>query len=88
MNEWEYKLELYKFKSRMRYGYCVLGVLGILAGLIAIGKVQQATSYGLDYILGGLGGISAAFAGWAFSQVFQSKPPSSSGDVPSSKELS
>lgn len=48
------------------FGFLLLFLLAFLAGLIAIGHVQQATSYGLDFLLGGINAIAGAFAQWAF----------------------
>jgi Ni,Fe-hydrogenase I cytochrome b subunit len=59
---------------RMIFGFLVLLLLAILAGIIAIGKVEQETSYGLEYILGALSVLAGGFAQWAF----KTRP----GDVP------
>lgn len=51
------------------FGFLLLIALAILAAIIAIGKVEQNTSYGLDYILGGLTVMCGGFVQWAFGQV-------------------
>lgn len=51
----------------MLFGFLVLVVLAVLAAFIALGKVEQTTSYGLDIILGGLMTLAGGFASWAFS---------------------
>jgi hypothetical protein len=54
----------------MIFGFMLLVLLAVLAAIIAIGKVEQNTSYGLQYILGALATLAGGFAQWAF----QSKP--------------
>ena len=49
------------------FGIVLLFVLAALAGLIALGKVEQNTSFGLTYILGALSTLAGGFAQWAFS---------------------
>jgi hypothetical protein len=48
------------------FGYCLLAILGFLSYHIAMDKVQQDTSYGLNEILICLTSLASAFAGWAF----------------------
>lgn len=63
-----------EFKEpRMLFGFCLLLILAVLAGVIALGKVEQQTSFGLQYILGAISALSGGFAQWAFS-----KPPEKS----------
>ena len=50
----------------MIFGFLALVVLATLAAIIALGKVNQDSSYGLDYILGGLTMMTGGFANWAF----------------------
>ena len=50
----------------MIFGLALLIVLAALAAAIAIGKVEQQTSYGLNIVLGSLGTLAGAFAMWAF----------------------
>jgi hypothetical protein len=52
----------------MIFGYLLLVILAALAGIIALGKVHNDTSYGLDIILGGLLTLSGGFVGWAFRE--------------------
>jgi hypothetical protein len=53
--------------SRMALGFCVLLVLAVLAIVIALGKVEQQTSAGLNIVLGALAVLSGQFSQWAFS---------------------
>lgn len=53
---------------RMIFGFCLLGMLAILAGIIALGRVEEKSSFGLQYILGALSSLSGGFAQWAFSR--------------------
>jgi uncharacterized membrane protein YoaK (UPF0700 family) len=65
-------------EPRMIFGFILLVLLAVLAAVVAIGKVHQDSSYGLDYILGSLATLSGGFAQWAFG-----KPPEKS-DKPDS----
>lgn len=52
---------------RMLMGFCILMVVAVLAIIIAIGKVDQSSSFGLDIVLGSLATLVGGFAQWAFS---------------------
>jgi hypothetical protein len=52
---------------KMTFGFLLLVILAVLSGIIAIMKVEAATSFGLDIILGGLLTLSGGFVQWAFS---------------------
>jgi hypothetical protein len=52
---------------RMIYGFCLLFILAFLAARIALGNVQEASSYGLVPLLTTLSTLAGAFAQWAFS---------------------
>lgn len=52
---------------KMTFGFLVLVTLVILAALIALGKVEMQTSFGLESILGALSVLAGGFAQWAFS---------------------
>ena len=54
-------------EPRMIFGFLLLLLLAVLAAIIALGKVEQNTSYGLQYILGALSTLAGGFAQWAFS---------------------
>ncbi len=54
---------------KMIFGFLLLILLATLAALIALGKVEQSTSHGLDQILGGLLVLSGGFAHWAFGGI-------------------
>jgi hypothetical protein len=48
------------------FGFTVLAVYFILAIAIAVGHVEEKTSYGLREVLMALGPIGGMFCGWAF----------------------
>lgn len=54
-------------RYKMFFGFSVLLVLAILAGVISIGHVEEKTSFGLSFVLGALSSLSGAFGNWAFS---------------------
>jgi len=53
---------------KITLGASIILALVILAVLIALGKVQEASSFGLTPILGFLGKFTVDFTGWAFQQ--------------------
>jgi hypothetical protein len=53
-------------EPRMIFGFVLLALLSTLAAVVALGRVHQESSYGLDYILGSLATLSGGFAQWAF----------------------
>lgn len=53
---------------RMAFGFGLLLVIAGLALAIALGKVHQDTSFGLQYLLGSLSSLAGGFAQWAFSK--------------------
>jgi len=53
-------------KLKMVYGFLLLVVLGALAAMFGLAKVEQATSFGLQDILGGLLVLTGGFANWCF----------------------
>jgi len=55
-------------RLKMIYGFAILASLVILASIIALGKVEQATSHGLEIVLGALAVLSGGFAQWAFGK--------------------
>ena len=52
---------------RMIFGFCLLGIYAALAIGIAFGRIEEATSFGLQPILSGLTGLGGAWAVWAFT---------------------
>jgi hypothetical protein len=48
------------------FGFFVLGVYFTLALAIAMGHVEEKTSYGLVQVLTALGPLGGMFCGWAF----------------------
>lgn len=54
---------------KMIFGFALLVLLAVLAGVIAVKHVTQEGSYGLDYILGALGVLAGGFANWAFGKL-------------------
>lgn len=57
------------------FGFALLVVIAALAAIIALGKVEPKTSYGLDIILGCLTTLSGGFAAWAFGTMTKSEKP-------------
>ena len=57
-----------EFRLRMIFGFSILAVLATVSLIIALGKVSQDTSYGLEIVLGALAVLSGGFAQWAFGQ--------------------
>ncbi len=55
-------------KWKMIYGFTILIVLGTIAITVGLGKVEQATSFGLQEIVTALVILSAGFAHWAFGE--------------------
>jgi len=53
---------------RMIFGFVLLLVTAGLAATIALGHVEQTTSFGLNYLLGSLATLSGGFANWAFGK--------------------
>lgn len=52
---------------RMLFGYLVLVILAVLAALIALGRIEEKTSFGLMAIISSLSTLAGSFAQWAFS---------------------
>lgn len=59
----------------MLFGFLLLLLLAILAGVIAVAHVEEKTSFGLQYILGALSVLSGGFAQWAFGSKADDKKP-------------
>lgn len=55
-------------RLKMLYGFVLLILLAVLAAVIALGKVEQSTSYGLLPIITALATLSGSFANWAFGE--------------------
>jgi hypothetical protein len=53
---------------RMILGTMLLFLMFVLAFAIALGKVQQETSFGLQQLLGSFQTLAGAFGAWAFTQ--------------------
>lgn len=53
---------------RMWFGFSLLVIIALLAAIIALGRVDQSTSYGLDIVLGSLATLAGAFSQWAFTK--------------------
>ncbi len=51
---------------KMTLGFLLLLLLAILAAIIALGRVEQNTSFGLGEIIGGLLTLAGGFTHWAF----------------------
>ena len=52
--------------GKLFFGVLLLLTLATLSAMIALGKVEQSTSHGLDTLLGGLLTLSGGFANWCF----------------------
>lgn len=52
---------------RMVFGFSLLVILAGLALAIAVGKVEEKSSYGLMPLLTALATLAGGFAQWAFS---------------------
>jgi hypothetical protein len=50
------------------FGFSTLLAYFTLAMVIAIGHIEEQTSYGLPIVLGALGPLGGAFVGWAFGR--------------------
>jgi hypothetical protein len=59
---------------RMILGAALLLMMFILAETIALGKVHQETSFGLQELLGSFQTLAGAFAGWAFGRSMELPP--------------
>jgi hypothetical protein len=51
---------------KVAFGYLALLALVALAAAIALGHVEEKTSFGLQYILGGLTTLCGGWSQWAF----------------------
>lgn len=60
-------------EPRLIFGLILMVLMVILAAIVALGRVHQDSSYGLDYILGSLSTLAGAFAQWAFRTKIDSK---------------
>ncbi len=61
--------------QKMIFGYVLLFILAVLVGIIAIGHVEEKTSYTLGNMETGLLMIASAWAQHVFSGKVNSKPP-------------
>jgi hypothetical protein len=68
-------------RLRMAYGFMILTVLSVLATVVALGKVEQQTSYGLMPIITSLATLAGAFAQWAFGPPRDGPPPPDQGKL-------
>jgi hypothetical protein len=50
------------------FGFATLAAYWSLAVIIALGRIEEKTSFGLPIVLGALGPLGGAFVGWAFGQ--------------------
>ena len=55
-------------EPRIIFGFLLLVVISVLAAIIALGKVEMQTSYGLNIVLGSLATLAGAFSQWAFTK--------------------
>lgn len=52
---------------RMIYGFCLMLAVVVLAVLVALGRVEEKTSFGLGVLFMILKDMGADFGKWAFS---------------------
>jgi hypothetical protein len=55
-------------RLRLIFGFLTLLIIAGIAVMIATGKVEQESSYGLEPILVALTSVAASFCNWAFSR--------------------
>ncbi len=66
----------------MTYGMALLIILAGLALAIALGHVEEKTSYGLMPLLVSISHLSGQFAQWAFSSSHSAPAPAPKVDPP------
>lgn len=49
---------------KMCFGMLLLSIIGFLCVMIALGRVEEATSYGLNIVLGCLTTLAGGFVTW------------------------
>lgn len=54
---------------KMIFGFCLLIVVATLAAIIAVGHIEEKTSFGLQFLLGSLSTLSGSFSTWAFTAI-------------------
>jgi hypothetical protein len=59
---------------KMVFGFCLLGIIAGLATAVAIGHVEERTSYGLMPLLTTLSTLGGVFSQWAFGHSSNEKP--------------
>lgn len=52
---------------RMLFGFLLLVIVAFICVAIALGKVEEQTSFGLTQIITVLSALGGGFANWAFS---------------------
>jgi len=62
-----------EFTLKMLFGFLLMILVAAIALVIALGKVEQQTSCGLQDILGGLLVLCGSFSHWAFQAVSAAK---------------
>lgn len=71
--------------GKLLFGFLLLLTLATLSAVIALGKVEQASSHGLDMLLGGFLTLSGGFAGWCFDsskRLMAASPATAATEVP------
>lgn len=61
--------------QRMIFGFSLLLILAALSAVIALGKVEEKTSFGLAQLEGCFLTLSGGFAQWCFSSRDKPKDP-------------
>lgn len=65
---WNYLSNISLAQWKMGWGYVLLLGILTLCGKIALGHVEQTTSYGLTEIVGILAVLAGQWANWAFGE--------------------
>lgn len=61
------------YRIKLWFGYMLVAVVAVLAGLVAWGKVDEKTSFGLRELILILGMLASMWAQWAFSGTREKK---------------
>jgi hypothetical protein len=71
------------------FGFAVLLVLGFLGVRVALGKVEEASSYGLLPIITSLSTLAGGFATWMTTAIMRTSPkPNTPDEIPTAEVTS
>lgn len=71
---------------RMLFGFLLLVIVAFICVAIALGKVEEATSFGLTQIITVLASLAGGFSNWAFSTWRNNKNEAKNQAVASQEE--